>query len=72
MKLDERTKNTLRIAFTIYGQNKDGMYWLDKAQEQWGHEPTEEVWNEVRTLLVTEFPTLLTKKPKLYRWVNEQ
>jgi hypothetical protein len=72
MKLDERTKNTLRIAFTIYGQNKDGMYWLDKAQQQWQQEPTEEVWNEVRELLNTEFRSVLMNNHKLYKWVNEQ
>jgi len=76
MNLDLHTATNLRIAFTIYGQGKDGSFWLDKAQRDWetrnnGQTIPDSTWAEIRQMIAGEFSELLSRNPKLWRWVYE-
>jgi len=75
MQLDRTTANYLRIAFTIYGQGKNGAYWLNKAATEWqtrhnGQPIPDQVWNDIRATILGEFPALVAEHKKLAEWVN--
>jgi hypothetical protein len=75
--LDQKTKNTLRIAFTIYNNGKDGSFWLEKACQHWNElygttDVHTNVWEEITQLIDMEFSQLKNKHPRLANWVQKQ
>lgn len=67
MRITNRIRTQLRIAFTTYANGKNGTFWLNLAEREWRAtygdiDVPAETWNEVREMLEIEFPALLTSR----------
>ena len=67
MRLTNRIRRQLRIAFSIYDKGKNGTFWLNLAEREWqvtygDIDVPAETWNEVQEMLEIEFPALLTSR----------